>query len=66
MTASFNAKAQQNMHGMSADSTYFQSIERATKAIQEADLVVIGAGSGFSTAAGLTYDGERFTRNSAP
>ena len=66
MTTSSSPKAQQNMHGMSADSAYLQSIERTAKAIQEADLVVIGAGSGFSTAAGLTYGGERFTRNFAP
>lgn len=32
------------------------------KAIDSADAIVIGAGSGLSTSAGLTYDGERFMR----
>ena len=31
--------------------------------IKEADYILIGAGAGLSTAAGLTYDGERFKRN---
>jgi len=30
--------------------------------IQQADAVVIGAGAGFSTAAGFTYSGERFEK----
>ena len=29
----------------------------------EADYILIGAGAGLSTAAGLTYDGERFKKN---
>jgi len=37
-------------------------IERLKRALDEADAVVIGAGAGLSTAAGLTYDGERFER----
>ena len=35
-------------------------IERLEAALQECDAVVIGAGSGLSTAAGFTYAGERF------
>ena len=35
---------------------------RLLNAIQEADAIVIGAGAGLSTAAGLTYSGERFER----
>ena len=66
MTTISNPNAQQNMHGTSADSAYFQSIERAVKAIQEADLIVIGGGSGSPTAAGHVYSGERFTNNFAP
>lgn len=31
-------------------------------AIRDADAVLVGAGSGLSTSAGLTYDGERFRR----
>lgn len=38
------------------------AIERLQKAITGANAVVIGAGAGVSTAAGLTYDGERFQR----
>ena len=33
--------------------------------ITEGDAVVIGAGSGLSTAAGFTYDGDRFQENFA-
>lgn len=36
------------------------SIERLAAALKEADAVIIGAGSGLSTAAGFTYSGERF------
>ncbi|MGX7112511.1 SIR2 family NAD-dependent protein deacylase [Gemella cuniculi] len=39
------------------------NIELAKKLIQEADVVLIGAGAGLSTAAGLSYDGERFEKN---
>ena len=37
-----------------------ENIRRLRAALQEADAVVIGAGSGLSTAAGYTYAGERF------
>lgn len=43
--------------------TFWSQIERLKRALDEADAVVIGAGAGLSTAAGLTYDGERFQRN---
>ena len=33
------------------------------KKIQNADAVVIGAGAGMSTSAGLTYSGKRFEEN---
>lgn len=39
------------------------TILQAKKLIEEADVVVIGAGSGLSAAAGLTYSGERFEKN---
>lgn len=42
------------MNGCSAQ------IERLRTALREADAVVIGAGSGLSTAAGFSYAGERF------
>ena len=41
---------------------YSQEIERIKEAILQADAVLIGAGAGLSTAAGLTYSGERFER----
>lgn len=36
------------------------SIIQLSKCIEECDAIIIGAGSGLSTAAGLTYAGERF------
>lgn len=38
-------------------------IARLSRALQDADAVVIGAGAGLSTSAGFTYDGDRFERN---
>lgn len=37
--------------------------ERLKAALDQVDAVVIGAGAGLSTAAGFTYDGERFQRH---
>lgn len=37
-------------------------IERLNQALEMADAVMIGAGAGLSTSAGLTYSGERFER----
>ena len=39
-----------------------EQIARLRRALDSADAVLIGAGSGLSTAAGLTYTGERFER----
>ena len=39
---------------------YSKPMERLKAALQDCDAVVIGAGSGLSTAAGFTYTGERF------
>ena len=39
-----------------------EQTERLKAALQDCDTVVIGAGSGLSTAAGLTYTGERFEK----
>lgn len=41
---------------------YLAQLKRLRKALDRADAVVIGAGAGLSTAAGFTYDGERFER----
>ncbi len=42
-----------------------QETIRLRDAIRDADAVVVGAGAGLSTAAGLTYAGERFERHFA-
>ena len=39
-----------------------EAADRLGELIEEADNVVVGAGAGLSTAAGFTYDGERFRR----
>lgn len=39
-----------------------ENIQRLKSEIETADAIVIGAGAGLSTAAGLTYSGERFDR----
>jgi len=39
--------------------------ERIKHALESADVVIIGAGAGLSTAAGFAYDGENFTQNFA-
>ncbi len=41
---------------------YTYQLVRLRKEIESADAVVVGAGAGLSTAAGLTYSGERFER----
>lgn len=41
---------------------YSDKIEKLKSYIDNADAIVIGAGSGLSTAAGLTYGGERFIK----
>ena len=40
-----------------------EQLERLQKALQDCDAVVIGAGSGLSTAAGFTYTGKRFEQH---
>ena len=39
-----------------------EQLKRLKAALQDCDAVVIGAGSGLSTAAGFTYNGERFKK----
>ena len=39
---------------------YSEQLERLQEEIRTADAIVIGAGAGLSTSAGLTYSGERF------
>ncbi|NCC44498.1 MAG: Sir2 silent information regulator family NAD-dependent deacetylase [Clostridia bacterium] len=42
---------------------YNEQIKKAAQMLDEADVVLIGAGAGLSTAAGLVYSGKRFTEN---
>ena len=42
--------------------SYDENIRRLRDAIDSADSIIIGAGAGLSTSAGLTYSGERFMR----
>lgn len=42
--------------------SFSAQIVRLRAALDEADVVIVGAGAGLSTAAGLTYSGERFER----
>lgn len=42
--------------------TYSDKLRQLKDTLNDADAVVIGAGSGLSTAAGFTYSGERFER----
>ncbi|MGN0803734.1 MAG: SIR2 family NAD-dependent protein deacylase [Candidatus Faecivicinus sp.] len=49
------------MNPFTADS-FARQIERLRGALEASDAVLIGAGAGLSTAAGLTYSGERFQR----
>lgn len=43
--------------------SYIERIFQAKQAIKQADYIVIGAGAGLSTAAGLEYSGENFETN---
>lgn len=40
--------------------SYEEQIREASELIQNSDAVIIGAGAGASTAAGIKYDGKRF------
>lgn len=44
---------------------YEDQIKNAAKLLKDADAVIIGAGAGASTAAGLAYGGKRFRENFA-
>ncbi len=48
---------------MKSTDNYSEQLDKLKTAIDEADAVLVGAGAGLSTAAGLTYTGERFQRN---
>ncbi|WP_296887978.1 NAD-dependent protein deacetylase, SIR2 family [uncultured Methanobrevibacter sp.] len=42
---------------------FVKRLDKAKKAIDEGDFIVIGAGAGLSAAAGIEYSGKRFTDN---
>ena len=42
---------------------YNSRIIQAKQAMKQADYIIIGAGSGLSTAAGLFYSGEKFEKD---
>ena len=42
---------------------YNLRILQAKQVIKQADYIIIGAGSGLSTAAGMQYDGEKFEKD---
>ena len=41
---------------------YQEQIEKLKNALEAADAIIVGAGSGLSTSAGFTYTGERFLK----
>ena len=43
--------------------TFADKIEKARRALADADAIIIGAGAGLSTAAGIEYSGPRFNDN---
>ena len=47
---------------MESTNNYYSKIEQLKQALNQADTIVIGAGSGLSTSAGFTYSKERFER----
>lgn len=51
-----------NRFEVSNDPDFALRLDLLKTAWHEADAVIIGAGSGLSTAAGFTYAGERFER----
>lgn len=51
-----------NEHSFQKDA-YEEQIKTAAKYLMSSELVLIGAGAGLSTAAGLTYSGKRFREN---
>ncbi len=51
-----------NLSSFRKTGTKENNIEKLKKEIKTADAIVIGAGAGLSTSAGLTYSGERFQK----
>ena len=51
---------------MTSTASYSERVDFLRQAIRKADHIIIGAGSGLSTAAGIDYAGEEFRREFAP
>ena len=51
---------------MTSTASYSERISFVRQAVQEADHIIIGAGSGLTTAAGIDYAGDDFRREFAP
>ena len=47
-------------------SSFTKRLEKAKKAVEEAEYILLGGGSGLSAAAGLKYSGARFDENFRP
>ncbi|MDO5803869.1 MAG: Sir2 silent information regulator family NAD-dependent deacetylase [Clostridia bacterium] len=47
---------------MKSTENFLSEIEKLKEKIEKADAIIIGAGAGLSTSAGLTYNGERFEK----
>ena len=47
---------------ISSTGSYSDNIQKLKQALDACDAIVIGAGAGLSTSAGLTYSGERFEK----
>lgn len=45
---------------------YMENVKLLKEKLEEADYIAVGAGSGLSASAGLSYDGKRFTENFSP
>ena len=48
---------------MKSTDNYWAQIEKLKKALDDVDVVVVGAGAGLSTSAGFVYSGGRFKKN---
>lgn len=51
---------------MTSTDSYSARLEQLRRSLDEADSIIIGAGSGLTTAAGIDYGGEDFRREFAP
>ncbi|CAH0435562.1 Sir2 silent information regulator family NAD-dependent deacetylase [Clostridium neonatale] len=62
ITNLFSKIKDKNNESVKTEESYGEKISKVAELINKADAIVIGAGSGMSTSAGLTYDGDRFEK----